>query len=526
MINDKSAIFSTLIATLVISTTADAQTRLSAVGNQFWSQESTEILSIGRQDEMFGAAIASGDFNDDGFIDMAVGAPRDDVTLGGIEGAVNVIYGSAGGLTPEGNQLWHQSQAGVAGTAETQDEFGSAVATGDFNGDGYADLAIGAWQEAIGDLFAAGAVNVLYGSASGLTAAGDELWYEDVSGVIGSSEAGDRYGWALATGDFNGDGHSDIAISVYNQDVGGVISAGAVNILYGSADGLKSEGNQLWHQDVDGIQGVASFQAHFGQSLAVGDFNNDNRDDLVIGVNDDIGDADKAGAVNVIYGSDSGLAIAGNQYWHQDSPGIGGVAEAFDGFGATITAGDFDGDTFADMAVSAAGEDIEGKQNAGSVNVLYGSVSGLAFARNQLWHQDVAGVISDSEANETFGTALTSGDFSGDGKDDLAIGIQFEIVEGATAWGAVHVLYGSGTGLSTTGNQLWHQDVAGLPGVGEYGDSFGWSLATGDFNGDGFESLTIGIEGDKIGDFLWNAGAVQVLNRALDDVFKDSFELP
>jgi len=74
------------------------------------------------------------------------------------------------------------------------------VAAGDFNGDGRADLAVGAWLEDVGTVSNAGTVNVLYGTAAGLSATGNQLWHQDSAGVLDAAEAGDRFGAALATG--------------------------------------------------------------------------------------------------------------------------------------------------------------------------------------------------------------------------------------------------------------------------------------------------------------------------------------
>lgn len=102
-------------------------------------------------------------------------------------GAVNVIYGSSKGLTRTGNQLWSQDSGGVPGVAEHGDGF-ATPASGDFNADGFADLALGAPEEAIGARAKAGAVVVLYGSRGGLLSSGSQFFSQATAGVPGTAE--------------------------------------------------------------------------------------------------------------------------------------------------------------------------------------------------------------------------------------------------------------------------------------------------------------------------------------------------
>jgi len=144
------------------------------------------------------AANLQADFNSDGFADLAVGVPAENV--GGIDnaGAVNVLYGTAAGLTGTGSQLFTQDSPGVGSAAEPGDLFGRALAAGDFNHDTFADLAVGASGEAVNAVTSAGAVNVLYGSTGKLTGVGSQLFTQDSAEVGSSAEAGDDFGGALA----------------------------------------------------------------------------------------------------------------------------------------------------------------------------------------------------------------------------------------------------------------------------------------------------------------------------------------
>ena len=150
------------------------------------------------EDDLFGAALTAGDFNGDGYADLAIGVPGEDIVNNSEDdgGAVNVIYGSANGLIAAGNQLWDQGSTSIAGAPEAGDRFGRALTAGDYNGDGYADLAIGVPFEDIDNNSEddGGAVNVIYGSSNGLTAAGNQIWDQGTPSVLGAAEAGDVFG--------------------------------------------------------------------------------------------------------------------------------------------------------------------------------------------------------------------------------------------------------------------------------------------------------------------------------------------
>jgi hypothetical protein len=245
------------------------------VGDQIWYQDGPDLEGTPREFDEFGFALASGDFDADGYLDLVVGVPGD--SAGGVPmpggGAVNILRGSSAGLTDAGNQMWHQDSPGVSGVAQLGDRFGSAVTAGDLNGDGYADLAVGVPREDVGspEVTDAGVVNILYGSSTGLTATGDQLWYQDSAGVIGVAQQGDYFGSALAGGDLDGDGYADLAVGVPGEDVGSpaITNAGAANVLYGSSSGLSADRDQMWHQDSPGIEGTAEDGDGFGAALTV-----------------------------------------------------------------------------------------------------------------------------------------------------------------------------------------------------------------------------------------------------------------
>jgi len=347
---------------------------LRSTGNQFWTQ--TAFPSGGNEKyDRFGASLATGDFNGDGYDDLVIGTPGEDLGKVNNAGKVNVLRGSQNGLTQQKSQFWQQNKLKVSQN-ESGDGFGASLTTGDFNGDGYDDLAVGTPNEDIGSIKNSGAVNAIYGTRSGLRRRRNQFWTQ-TSFPSGGNEKNDRFGTALASGDFNGDGYDDLAIGTPDEDLKGKTNAGKVNILKGSATGLTHKRSKLWEQDkLRGSQNEAYDQ--FGAVIAVGDFNNDGYDDLAIGApREDLGSIKDAGAVNVLYGTRSGLRKRHNQFWTQDSPGFSGIAEAYDRFGSSLAVKDFNGDGFADLAIGVSGEDIGSISNSGSVQILHGSASGL-----------------------------------------------------------------------------------------------------------------------------------------------------
>jgi hypothetical protein len=456
------------------------------------------------------SAPPAGDFDNDGFDDLTIGVP--DETLGGKTrtGGVHILAGSANRLTNAGDQYLHQATTGIIESAGNGDEFSSALAWGDFDNDGFDDLAIGVHGEGVEGVGRAGAVNVLYGSPSKLTANGDQLWHQNVSGITSSCTAGDHFGYALAAGDFDGDGFDDLAIGVPGQRVSGDDAAGAVHIIYGSVNGLNAAGDQYFTQDSPGIPDAPQPGDQFGYVLAAGNFNGDGFMDLAISAPfEDHEGQSNAGVVHFLYGTVNGLTGSGSDLLNQDDSSPVEVPESNDLFGAALVAGDFNNDSFDDIAIGVPLENVGVVSNAGAVMVFYGHDGGIEDDPEELWTQNSAGIADSSEFDDHFGAALACGDFDGDGFDDLAVGAPDEDVSGWVNAGAVNIIYGSSGGLSASNDEFLTQNSLGVAGEPRPNDHFGFALSAGDFDDDGFADLAIGIPGESVSG-MSAAGAVNV----------------
>ena len=418
------------------------------------------------------APTQASDFDGDGFADVVIGG----------RGAIFVVYGAETGLRPERHQRWILEDL-PGGYVVTDQSTGSTGTAGDFNGDSFSDLAIHAEG-----------VHVLYGSSIGLTLNGSA--YFPIA--IGSADV------AMASGNFGRSHHADLAIGVAIEETGTLSETGAVTVLYGTTTGLSMRGHQQWSQDSRGIRGSGEGGDGFGDELVAADFGRSGYDDLAISVPFE----SPLGAVNVIYGSAAGLTAAGNQLWTPRSEGLrhnpSDLAATEPWFMMSLAAGHFAGGRQADLAIGAPYRSTDSDEPIGTVNVIYGSASGLTPEGNQLWTERTRGVLGKA-GSDGFGEQLTVGNFGrdvgGHKFDDLAIGAPANGPSNDYR-GAVHVLYGSAAGLSVVGNQLWKQNVPGVPGASEEGDNFGSTVTDGDFgrslDNRAYDDLVIGSPGEDL----------------------------
>jgi hypothetical protein len=443
------------------------------------------------------APVAPFDLNGDGFADLAIGVPGETLGTQRLAGGLNVLPGSTAGPTASGNQFWSQNSAGIRGAAEFADLFGDTVASGDFDQDGHADLAVGVPQEAAGSV-SAGAVSVLYGTASGLAAKRNQFWSQDSPGVPGAADGTDAWGSALATGDFDGDGYADLAVGAPNERLTSNDAAGAVTVLYGSPTGLSAARATAWSQASAGVLGASESRDRFGARLAADDLTGDGYADLAIGI---AHENDSSGAVQILRGSARGLTATGNQIWSQDSAGVLEAAERWDSFGDALAIGDFNHDGMSDLAVGAPGEILESCpecENQGAVSVLLGTSTGLTATGNQFWHVGSDGLPGSMKASNDFGRALAAGDFDGDGAADLAVAAPKATVDGASGAGMVYLLAGSADGLAGTGRTIT-QNTPGVPGSAEPGDGTYLQLTAQRYAGGNRDGLAVAYPSEDAG---------------------------
>jgi len=390
------------------------------------------------------AAPAAGvrqDFNGDGYEDLAVAAPY--ATVGGKAkaGYVAVLFGSPSGLRTSAKKVYSQASAGIPGTPEAGDLFGSRLAAADLDGDGYTDLLVETlaeqWQQ--DGVEHSGTRTVLWGGPAGLT-----------SGTVLPAEGTGRLQAPLTvTGDFDGDGHQDLARDgrvllgplgrdgrpAATQENAAFTDADLliVAVAVGDTDGDGTDdlaviarehdwdsetnyGNYVYyaHGSREGLRPGAqltSLALRKQDGIALGDLDGDGRADLVLGED----------GLRVVRAGRQGLPDTAPRVITQDTPGVPGAQEAGDEFGWTVSIGDSNGDGYGDILAGIPEEDFGGLKNAGTFAVVPGGPGGATGAGTKVLSQNTPGVPGTAENGDRFGLNATFVDGNGDGKAEPVV---------------------------------------------------------------------------------------------------------
>jgi hypothetical protein len=398
-------------------------------------------------DSNFGDSLTSGDFNGDGFDDLIVGVPLEDIKNSENAGMIQIFYGGVSPFTA--TEIFHQDSPGVDGVVAANERFGASVASGDLNADGYDDAIIGVPGEyrcwpAIGVCGDVGAVHILFGSANGITSTDDEYISQRTNGFSGAPNVGEEFGASVATGDLDGDGYDDVIIGVPGEyrcwahiNICGD-DVGAIQIIYGSDNGIRTDNDQYFGQRSNGITADPSVGDRFGESVSTGDINADGYDDVILGIPGDyrcwphIAVCGHVGAIMVLYGTENGTTASGDDYWGQRSNGVPGYVGVGDEFGASVTTGDLNEDGYDDIIIGIPGETVSSRNDAGAAQILYGSATGSTTEGAEMLYVSQSAFTGTSQTNARFGSAITVID------NDLIIGAPGNTVSGITAAGSIY----------------------------------------------------------------------------------------
>jgi hypothetical protein len=390
----------------------------------------------------------AGDVNGDGRDDVIVGGYLANAN-GATSGAAYVLYGKA---TPETIILDNTELPAADGYlikgAGAGDEAGSNVASaGDVNGDGKADIAVGAFAAAANGA-SSGAVYVLYGKSTPATITLSNVGLPAADGyLIKGAAAGDGAGAVANAGDVNGDGRTDLVVGARGAQPNGAAS-GAAYVLYGKATPTTVTLNNTALPAADGylIKGAAASNMA-GYSVGAADLNGDGKGDLIVGAWSASANGAGSGAAYVLYGNATPATVTLSNSALPASQGylIKGAAAGDQAGWSVAGLGDVNGDGLADAAIGAYAADANGT-DSGAAYVLYGAATASTVTLNNVALPSAIGyVMRGASAGEFAGSSVAgAGDVNGDGRPDVAVGA-YRALTGGVQTGGSYVLFGFGT---------------------------------------------------------------------------------
>jgi hypothetical protein len=418
-----------------------------ALSNAGMAPQDGFLIKGAATNDYTGISVAgAGDVNGDGRDDIIVGAYLS-AANGAMSGAAYVLYGKATpstvildvtGLPAADGYLIKGAAAG--------DEAGAHVASaGDVNGDGKADIAVGAIGAAANGT-GSGAVYVLYGKATPTTITLNNTALPAADGYLIKGATGDGAGAVANAGDVNGDGRTDLIVGAPNANANGAFS-GAAYVLYGKATPTTITLNNTALPAADGyvIKGAAAANLA-GFAVGAADLNGDGKGDLIVGALSASANGGGSGAAYVLYGDAtpatvtlSNSALPASRGYLIKGAGVGDQA------GWSVAGlGDVNGDGLADAAIGAYTADANGT-DSGAAYVLYGAATASTLTlSNAALPPAVGYVMRGASAGDFAGSSVAgAGDVNGDGRPDVVVGAQRALTSGVQT-GASYVLFGFG----------------------------------------------------------------------------------